>query len=103
MLRIAEDADCQKVNCPNRGKRGHPGVRANALAMTVVVDGWSFCFALGHHWQLVGGGSAARPTGNGAKPYHPIAKSLKLCINGADICKITFDNGAKLCYSNAIS
>ena len=25
--------DCQKVNCP-QGKRGHPGVRAYALAMT---------------------------------------------------------------------
>ena len=87
MLRIAEDADCQKVNCPNRGKRGHTGVRAAALAMTAVVDSWFFCFALGLHWQLVGGGSAARPTGNGAKTYHQKAKPLKLCINGPDICK----------------
>ena len=29
----------------------------------------------------------ARYTGNGANPYHPIAKPLKLCINGPDICK----------------
>ena len=76
--------------------------RATALAMTVVVEGWSFCFALGRHWQPVGGGSAARPTGNGAKTYHQKAKPLKLCINGPDICKKTFDSPKKMCYVNQV-
>ena len=34
--------DCQKVNCP-KGKRGHPGVRAYALAMTAVDGSRCFC------------------------------------------------------------
>ena len=42
MLRIAGDADCQKVNCP-KGKRGHPGVRAYGPRNDTVIFGWSFC------------------------------------------------------------
>ena len=38
----------------------------------------------------------------GEKSFHPIRKSLKLCIIRPDICKKTFDRPGEMCYPNQV-